>query len=508
MTTALAGPTGDDDEDRNSGSSNTNTPKPPLNREKGVPNDFFWTQMITPTKFEVFNWDEDPADASPSLSQLQAMRKTDGQVRALYKLLTMPIRAALNDLKVVAAEGGEAEAEFIENMLKLPKSQGGMEVPLMRITAQLLAAVYDGFAAFEMVYQSPEKGPLKGKYTLKKLAYRPANTVTFITGLHGEFKGIRQKTFFHNKVIDVIINADDVIYYAAQEEEREFYGVSYFQSAWYHWDKKVRYYLAANLAANSAAMGTRVGKVPASASQTQRNGFAKQLADFGASQWIMIPAEGFEVDVHQERTGYDFMAYINHHNNQMSKSVLMPWFDSSQGSSQGDASAIKESGQSDIQDNAYLAELESIIDEILQILNDDLIPKFIDWNFSSDKYPTIEVNFNDEQEKFVRELFVGLMAGNTTPEFFRELEKRTAEALGMMDDIDYDEIEAREKEALEREAYAAEQQITAADQSLEANKAPSTLDEAVTQTVTGAGAKPAAGPKPAGPKPPAKKPGA
>ena len=439
-----------------------NDPEKKINpgTERGVPSDdFFWTQPYSKTLWELVNRDEDPYDSSPSLSQLRAMRRTDGQVRALFRLLTQPVRAALNDLHVEAAEGGEAEAEFIEQMLTLPKSQGGMKVSLKRITAQLLNAVYDGFAAFEMVYWVPNKGPLKGKLTLEKLAYRPATTVTFLTNNHGEFEGIRQRTHFHGKQIDVKIPAKDVIYYAANEEEREFYGVSYFQSAYYHWDKKMRFYLAANTAANAAASGTRVGKIPASASKSQRDGFARQLADLGHTQYIMIPGEeGWEVDVTQERSSFDFIAYLNHHNSQMSKSLLMQWFDSSQGSGQGDATAIKESGQSDVQDNAYLAMLENIIDEIREVFNNELIPRFIDDNFGTDKYPTVEVTFNDEQENLIRELFTTLAAGMVTPEFVRELEKHQAEVLGL--DIDYDEIEAREQEELERQTYAAEQAIT------------------------------------------------
>lgn len=482
------------------------TPKPALNAEQGVGEQFFWSQQLAPNKFEVFNWDLDSNDESPSLAQLHHMRSHDGQVRSLYKLITQPIRAALNDLQVIPAEGGEEEAQFIEDMLKLPKSQGGMVTPLRSVTAELLNAVYDGFAAFELVYWIPKKGPLAGKIALKKMAYRPAATVTFITDKRGEFQGIRQKTYHHNEVIDVVIPAKNIIYYAAHEEERQYYGVSYFHSAWTHFDQKMRYLLAANLAANNSAMGMRVGKIPASASVNQRNGFVQQLANMGAAGYIMIPSEnGWDVDFKTERSGYDFMAYVNFHNNQMSKSVLMPWWDSSQGSSQGDASAIKTSGQSDVQDNAYLAMLESILDEILGKLNEELIPRFIDWNFGTDKYPTIEVVFNDEQEQYIRSLFDKLASGNITREFMLELEMDVAETLGFTEKIDYDEIKAREKEQLEREQISADQAITAQEQQINAAAPPTTLDQAVTQTVTGAAPKPAAAAKPAAPKPAAPK---
>lgn len=263
-------------------------------------------------------------DQGPSVSQLEAMRRMDGQARALYRLITQPIRAALKGARIVTAEvaaaqitgadikpltgaslspaekaaaqaegtapppgpaaplapgappappapaappvpkvaakvglaaagnpdsidgqnvtetkgSGEDEAAFIQQMLFLPPNGGGMTVPIRRMLAQMLMGIFDGFAPFELVYQSPATGPLKGKWTLQKAAYRPAATITFLTDEAGSFAGLRQRTFFHGKTLDVKIDAENVMYYAANEEERPFYGVSYFQAAFYHYDKK------------------------------------------------------------------------------------------------------------------------------------------------------------------------------------------------------------------------------------------------------------------------------
>ena len=56
-------------------------------------------------------------EQGPSVRQLQTMRRMDGQARALYRLTTLPIRSALSSCTFVPAEGGEAEAEFIEACL-------------------------------------------------------------------------------------------------------------------------------------------------------------------------------------------------------------------------------------------------------------------------------------------------------------------------------------------------------------------------------------------------------
>src|ERR1051325_5664111 len=64
-----------------------------------------------------------------TVKQLQAMRRTDGQARALYRLITLPIRAALKTATFVPEEGvdgGDEEALFIQQMLTLPVTGGGM----------------------------------------------------------------------------------------------------------------------------------------------------------------------------------------------------------------------------------------------------------------------------------------------------------------------------------------------------------------------------------------------
>src|SRR5690606_26810638 len=100
-----------------------------------------------------------------------------GHARALYRLITLPIRAALQTSTFVPAEGGEAEAEFIKQVFTTPPGAGGMTVTFQRFMSQMLGALFDGFAAFEKVFWMPEHGPMKGKYTLKKLAYRPSDTI-------------------------------------------------------------------------------------------------------------------------------------------------------------------------------------------------------------------------------------------------------------------------------------------------------------------------------------------
>ncbi len=55
------------------------------------------------------------------IEDIQKMRRTDGHIRALIRLLTLPIISSVADSTYVPAEGGEAEAEFIEKVFTLPE---------------------------------------------------------------------------------------------------------------------------------------------------------------------------------------------------------------------------------------------------------------------------------------------------------------------------------------------------------------------------------------------------
>lgn len=398
-----------------------------------------------------------------TVKQLAAMRKSDGQARALYRLITLPIRAALKTATFLPQDnikGGDKEAQFIQDMFTLPASGGGMTVPFGRVLAQMLMALFDGFTAFEMVYQVPNTGPLKGKVTIKKLAHRPSETLTFLLDDNSEWVGLRQQTMFQDRQIDVVIPAEHALYYAANEEERPFYGQSYFLAAYRHWEAKFKLYVISHIAAQRAAVGTRVGTLPPNPSKDDKEAFERALSDLGIAQWMSVP-EGFKVESLKEFTGFDFLAYINHHNNQMSKSVLAAFFDEQQGSG-GDASLVDFGRQSDA---LFMLMLQTIMGEIEEVINAHLIPRFIDWNFGpSGKYPKFQFgSLTEEQKSALVDMFKTLaVAGQSLtvrPEFVHELEKQIAEEFGL--EIDWDAVE-QEMEEEKRQQELMEQMQSAA----------------------------------------------
>lgn len=411
----------------------------PFNTPDGMKNEIYWAYE----------------EGEPTVRQLHMMRRCDPQARALYRLITLPIRSAFRAATFIPADDGEEEAEFIEQMLTLPVQSGGMSTSFQQSMSHLLMAVFDGFAAFEQVYQVPQAGPLKGKITLRKLAYRPSETITFLVDDNGGFAGLRQRTQFKGENRDVVIPKDRSLYYASNEEERPFYGVSYFQAAYQSHVQKLKLYYLMHLAAQHRAVGVRYGKIPKTASTADKNSFKRGLQDFGIMQAMMLP-EGFEVETVYPGAAANFLEIVNHHNSQMSKSVLAPFFDDSQG---GDSALVDFGKQSDAM---FLMMLQSIMDEVANVINTYLIPKFVDWNFGSDKYPKFQWGpFTDEQKQAINDTFDKLATSgqsmNVSKEFMFELEKHMADELGL--EVDFDKVEAamEEQEQLMKEQQFGDQ---------------------------------------------------
>jgi Protein of unknown function (DUF935) len=441
-----------------------------FNFEVGVP---YYLPFTTPYRdsWEIFR--DDPI----SLKQLQSMRRQDGQARALYRLITMPILAALRNCVIRPPEpykspsgtpgqeekqngDGEAaeETEYVYNLFFAPASAGGMTHTFSHFIRRMLLATFDGYSGFEFVYWVPKIGPMKGKVCLRKIDWRPAETITFLLDGQGEFNGFRQRTFFQGRTIDVKIPKQRAFYFANSEEERPFYGISLFESAFYHYDKKTKLYYITHLAAQRAAVGTRVGTMPPNPAKQDKINFVNAMRDLGMTQYIVVPSEDWKVESLNESQGasFDFLGLINHHNNQMSKSVLASWFDDDTGKGKSESTLVDFGTKND---ETFMMMETAIMDDIAARINRHIIPRFIDWNFGTGLYPEFHFGaLTEDQQSAVQDIFEKLSTappGTISPEFMMGLEKRMAKICGL--EIDYAPIEekATEDNDLKRKANQA-----------------------------------------------------
>ena len=127
------------------------------------------------------------------------------------------------------------------------------------------------------------------------------------------------------------------------------------------------------------------------------------------------------------------------------------------------------------QSNLFLMSLMSLLEDISEVFNTQVIPQLIDWNFGTKKYPTLIFSpFSDTIRSAIMDTFKSLLAARfpqVSPEFALKMEESVAEELGI--EIDYKKVEARmEKERAAMEAGAGEEEV------IEKKKAPgSKVDE-------------------------------
>jgi hypothetical protein len=265
-------------------------------------------------------------------------------------------------------------------------------------------------------------------------------------------------TFFQGRTIDVKIQKDVALYYAHEEAERPFYGVSMFESAFYHYDKKVKLYYIAHLAAQRSAVGLRVGTMPPNPAANDAQNFKRGLADLGLAQYIVLPSGDWQVQNLKEEGNFDFLGLINHHNSAMSKSILAEWFDQNQG---GDTAVVDFGQQSDA---TFMMMLEGILNEMSEVIDQHIFPRFVDWNFGSGKYPSFKWGELTAEQKAALQTLFGQLAtagqqANITPEFMLSMEKRMAEYFGFP--IDYDTIEKEQEKQKQQQQQMQQAQLKA-----------------------------------------------
>lgn len=431
---------------------------PHLNQEFGVPVSMPFTSFADFTSGDYLA----PNTAIVSVDRLVEMRQKDGTVRALLRLFQLPIIKSMREAEWNAPDdegGGEEEAEFANQMFDLPKSMGGMSVSKAKFLRQTLLALLEGFSVFEEVRTVPDHGPLQGKIVLKKPAHRASNTIEFLVDEHGSFTGVRQTANLKGSMNQVTIPRDKVWYYAVNEEENAMYGVSMFESAWHHWDIKRKLYYISHIAAQMAATHGRIGKIPISASPDKIAAFQKMLANFGFNTSGTMPQD-FDVVFANLNTSFDFMKLIDHQNQQIAKSVVAKFLEDS------DRQVLIDNGGADASADFFVMAIESVMEEIAESWSQYLMPKYIDWNFGSSKYP--EFNFGvvaDTTRDTIKELFTAVAVAQSSKwneEFILELEKKLVDRLGL--EVDYNKVdqrkeeEAAEQQRLEQEYFAQQNQ--------------------------------------------------
>lgn len=432
--------------------------------------------------YGTFNQEEEYNLTDVSIEDLDKMCRVDGTARALYNILSLPIRST--GWTVTPSEDGQEEASFINALFTEPPYRGGMSTPMDYVISVATKAIRQGFVLWEKVYRVGDikyfvDGKLvekKNAILLKKLAHRPSEQITFKTDANGGLAGAVQRTYYKNKLIEANLPVEKIIVFTYNKHENSLYGESALLPAYYHYDKKHKLYYVAHMAYFLNAIPPRIGKYPCTEDSNTVNNFKLALRELGTKSVVTMPVfpsikgqetPQYEIEnLESGRSLADFTPLINHHNTEMSKSILAQFLELGT-NGKGGAFALS-ADQSDM----FLMSLESVMADIAYTFNAFLIPQLIDLNFGTGNYPEFSfLPLSDSKKAIMAETFKALVNTATTQltdEFILSLEKQMADEFGLS--IDYQPIEEHREELkqLRMEAEKAE---------LERRKQPSLFDQ-------------------------------
>lgn len=367
-----------------------------------------------------------------TLDQLIKMTKCDGQARGILNAIKYPIKMARPTIKEM--DGGTQEVQFIRDNLLGTPAMGGMETSIQTVISRMALAVRDGYKIFEKVWE-----PREGKIWLKKLAYRSTLCTQFTYDSTGTIKGAKQHTSFQNKEYDIEWDKEKVAYFLYNAEENPYMGESDFYPVFYHYDKKHKLYAISHLAYQLNAIPIRIGKHPANLGKVEIEKFRAALASLGTTVTMTFP-NTCEIDSFESgRRLTEFLSLIQHHDSMMSRVFLTQFINLGQ-EGRGGSFALSQD-QSDL----FLMSIMSLLFDIAEVFNTQVIPQLIDWNFGTKKYPKLVFTpFSDTIRTAIMDTFKTILAARfpqVTPELVLELEKKVAEELGL--EIDYKKVQVR-----------------------------------------------------------------
>ena len=395
--------------------------------------------------FEGFDREESRVDEI-SIKDYRKMLDNDTTVEALYNIFTMSILAATYHIDADSNDEGEMQAELVRRNLLEPPHKGGMQTPMNLFIDQSLAAIYEGFALFEKVYEVRDS-----KLVLKRLAHRDSTTLTLIRDTDGGFGGTKQRAADSDGVYhEVIIPAHKCFLFTYGKSRSYLYGRSAFKPLYPRYDKKRRLEYLDSIALQADAIKPKVLRrtadgVVSDQLKKARNKALEVLGRLGKRNSVASLPYGYELDV-LNTEGRDPHQSIERQNSEMARafhaSVILT---ATQGSASNVGSYSLSTNQKDL--------LQTAITGVMRLLeahiNQYLIADLIDLNFAERHYP--EFHFDTPDESIISAVFEAfkllVQKDKVSDDIAAGIEESTATRLG----IDLEAIKKRRQEDTEND---------------------------------------------------------
>ncbi len=398
-------------------------------RTKGMSLSGMLQEIGVRTSTTIGTYDEEERPDDINVSTYIKMQDTDGTIKAITRLFSMPIQST--SIKILPSENDKGERDFIETVFTKPEFSGGMSTPISFVIADMTRAIFEGFRVYEKVPRIIKEGKYKGKIGWRKLATRDSSTLSLCVDDNGGFNGAHQVAMFGSKLVDVTIPPEKCILFTFQKERHPLYGESILKTAYYHYDKKHKLYYLAHKKAELDAVGLKILKLSKPTSDTEITAAEEAVDSIGVNSRVTLPS-GFELEVDRApASGYDVLKLIEHHDAQICLSTL------TQAMQLGTKStyAYPYGSGYDAQSLFIVQMLQNVMTTMEDTLNQWAIAPLIDWNFGTGNYPKIKLMpLKDEVNGTLIDVFKTLIGKNPeviTPAFANSLVLQVAKVLGL-----------------------------------------------------------------------------
>lgn len=347
----------------------------------------------------------DPLDGNPvlrfphSVRVWDEMRRTDDQVGAVMRAVTLPIRRARWSLDT---EGVRPEvAAFVAAELGLDGGRAGRSrrrrhgVVWAEHVREALLALPLGFMPFEQVY-APEVGGAQAEALglpavlhLRKLAARMPSTVAAIrVGRDGGLEGIVQTahpsdTWTPQTVEDggVFLPVDRLVMYSHDREGADWSGVSLLRTAYRPWYVRDQLIRIDAQAAERNAMGIPVVSYSGEDQRAQAESIGRGFRA-GANAYAALPRD-MSLELKGVSGGtHDVLGSVKYHGQQIGKSVLAMFLDL------GHDNGARALG--DTFADAFTDSLQTVADWIAETATEHIIRDLVEANLGPDEpYPVL-----------------------------------------------------------------------------------------------------------------------
>ena len=402
------------------------------------------------TDSTIGTYEEEENPDTKTIADYINMQDNDGTVRAITRLVAMPIQAS--PIRIMPAKGDKGERDFIESVFMGTIKEGGMTTPLPFVIADMTRAIFEGYRLYEKVPQIITEGKYKGKIGWRKLAPRDSKTLHLRSDMRGGFLGAHQVATFGFKTVNINIPPEKCILFTFQKERHPFYGESLLKTAYYHYDKKHKLYYLAHKKAEIDAVGLKILKLSKPFSEQEVVKAEEATDSIGVNSRITLP-QGFELDVDRSPTGYDVLKLIEHHDAQIALSTLTQAMKMGSGSTYNYPYGKGYETQTEF----ILQMIDSVKKNMEDTLNEWAVAPLIDWNFNSGSYPKIRLMpLKGKTQAYLINIFDSLMKKDPTfiPQIFtNKLVNEVADALGLEMKIDENKDAIKAFESGKKKVY-------------------------------------------------------